>query len=145
MGQTSQSHEAFDRDVAADRGSERSFALVFAAVFCIVGLFPLLGDGGAVRWWALGIAAAFVATGLVAPRILRPLNAAWYRFGLAIARVVNPVVMGLLFFVFVTPMALVMRALGKNPLKLRFDPEAESYWIERQPPGPAPGSLNKQF
>ena len=77
--------------------------------------------------------------------MLRPLNIAWTRFGLLLHAVVNPVVMALLFYGTVLPTGLVMRALGRDLLRLRRDPAAESYWIARQPPGPAPDTFKDQF
>ena len=79
------------------------------------------------------------------PKILSPLNRLWFRFGLLLHHIVNPVVMALLFFTTVTPMALIMRLLGKDPLRRKFDPEADSYWIPRQPAGPAPETMKNQF
>lgn len=125
-------------------GSERSFGLVFTAVFALIGAWPLLG-GAEPRIWALGAATAFLAVSLAMPRMLRPLNLLWFKFGLLLHKVVSPLIMGLLFFVTVTPIALIMRAAGKDPLRLKRDPGAESYWIPRRPPGPDGGSMKNQF
>ncbi len=125
-------------------GSERSFGLVFAVVFALVCLLPLK-DGAEPRLWAGLVAAAFAVVSLAAPKLLKPLNKIWFLFGLLLHKIVSPLVMGLLFFVTVTPIALIMRALGKDPLKLRRDPAAASYWIARQPPGPEPESMRRQF
>ena len=91
------------------------------------------------------VAAAFAVVALAIPRALGPLSRAWQGLGKAIHKVVNPVVMGLLFYLTVTPTGLLMRLFGKDPLRLRFDPEAKSYWIERRPPGPAPETMHQQF
>lgn len=125
-------------------GAPRNFGLVFAGFFAIVGLLPLLG-GNAARWWALAIAAAFLAVALAAPAVLAPLNLIWFRFGLQLHRVMSPVVMALLFFLTVTPVGLLMRVAGKDPLRLKPDPQQPSYWIARDPAGPAGGSLRNQF
>lgn len=135
-------HEDLSRDDASRTSSDRGFGLVFAAVFVVVAGWPLL-DGEAPRLWALAIAAVFLALAIAAPRLLGPLNRLWTRFGLLLSRVMNPLVLGLLFFFVVTPMGLAMRALGKDPLRRRRDPAAASYWIERRPPGPAP--MSRQF
>ena len=140
----SQTHESFSPVTDVKVGSERAFGLVFAAVFVIVGLLPLLGDGG-VRFWALGVALAFAVIAFAMPRLLRPLNLVWFRFGLLLHAVVSPLVLGLLFFVTVTPTGLIMRMLGKDLLNLRRDETAESYWIVREPRGPAPESMKNQF
>jgi len=73
------------------------------------------------------------------------LNKLWFHFGLLLHKIVSPLVMGLLFFVTVTPIGLLMRTLGKTPLKLEFDKDADSYWILRDPPGPAPDTMKRQF
>lgn len=137
-------HEDYGRKDEVEAGSERSFGVVFAAVFAIVGLLPLW-DGGAVRGWALIVAVAFLAVALSAPRLLGPLNRLWFRFGVLLNRVVSPLILGLLFFTTITPTAIVMRLAGKDSLRLRFDPGAASYWIERKPPGPEPETMRNQF
>ena len=125
-------------------GSDRSFGLVFAAVFLLVGGAPLW-HGGGVRWWGLGLAAAFLGVALARPGLLAPLNRVWFRFGLLLHRVVSPLVLGLLFFLVLTPFAVLLRLFGKDPMSRRFDPKASSYWIPRQPPGPGAGSMTQQF
>ena len=125
-------------------GSNRSFGLVFAFFFAIVALLPLI-HGGALRWWALIVAAAFAAAAFVAPRLLQPLNWLWFKLGLLLHHVVNPVIMALMFYGAMLPMALLLRWLGKDLLRLKREPEAKSYWIAREPPAPAPGSMSKQF
>ena len=137
-------HEDLSRKTVVPVGSDRSFGLVFAAVFVLVGAGPLI-HGNEPRLWALGAAAAFLAAALLVPRALRPLNLLWFRFGLVLHHVVTPVVMGLLFFLVVTPVGLLMRLSGKDPLRLKRDPQAASYWIHRQPPGPTPDSMRNQF
>jgi predicted membrane metal-binding protein len=137
-------HENLESRTADGPGSERGFAVVFAVVFALVGLWPLL-SGGPVRAWALLIAAAFLLAGFAAPGILAPLNRLWFRFGMALGRIVSPVVMGVIFFGTVMPTGLLMRLFRKDLLRLRFDPAAESYWIPRDPPGPSAESLKQQF
>lgn len=144
MAKQPQLHEGFDRDDGVKAGSERSFGLVFAAVFGIVAGWPMI-DGAEPSLWALAVAGGFLGTAFIAPVLLRPLNLLWFKFGQALHRVTSPLIMGLLFFTTITPMALLMRLFGKDPLNRRFDAAAESYWIHRQPPGPAPDSLRNQF
>ena len=127
-----------------EMGSDRSFGLVFAAVFLLVCLAPLK-SGGEPRLWAGAVAAVFLVVSLTAPRLLKPLNRLWFLVGMALHHVVTPLVMGLLFFLTITPLSMLMRAFGKDPLGLRRDDAAASYWIVRQPPGPAPASMRRQF
>lgn len=125
-------------------GSDRAFGLVFAGVFAVIGLFPLLG-GRPPRLWALLIAGLFVAVALIRPRWLGPANRLWLAFGLLLHRITSPVVLGLLFFVVFTPMGLLMRLMRKDPLRLRWDASASSYWLHRNPPGPEPDTMRNQF
>jgi hypothetical protein len=124
-------------------GSERSFGLVFGGVFAVIALWPLL-HGGAVRWWALIVCAALVIAAVATPRILAPLNLVWFRFGELLHQITTPVLLGAMFFLSVTPIAMLMRAFGKDVLSLRRDPDRASYWIERAP-GPAAESMRNQF
>jgi hypothetical protein len=96
-------------------------------------------------WAVLAIAAALAALATLAPATLHGANRAWHALGLALGRVVNPIVLGAMFFLVVTPIGLLMRLFGKRPLQLRFEPQAKSYWIERAPRGPAPESMRDQF
>ena len=137
-------HESYERSEDVHGSSDRSFGIVFAIVFGVIGLLPLVFGGG-VRLWSLGVGAAFLLAAVVVPSVLAPLNRLWLRFGLLLHRIVSPLVLGIMFFVVITPMALVMRALGKDLLRLRFDRAAASYWIDRTPPGPPPESMKDQF
>lgn len=125
-------------------GSDRSFGLVFSGFFVLVALLPLV-HGGVLRWWALGVAAAFATVAFVAPRLLRPLNKVWFAFGMLLHHVVNPLVMAVLFYGAVVPTGLLARAFGKDFLRLKREPDAASYWIPRDQPAPAPKSMSKQF
>jgi hypothetical protein len=137
-------HEDLSRDEAVSPSSNRAFGCVFAGVFGLLGLWPLL-HGRPPRTWALALAGAFLGVAWVRPALLDPLNRAWTRLGLLLHAVVSPLVMGVVFFGVVAPMGLCMRLLGKDPLRRRLDPGAASYWIERQPPGPAPDTMRNQF
>jgi hypothetical protein len=137
-------HEVFSRDETIVAGSDRVFGLVMAGAF---GLLTALNGWhlGQIWPWTGGIAALFLAAALVRPALLNPLNRLWLKFGLLLHSVVNPVIMGLLFYGTVLPTGLVMRALGKDLLRLKRQPDAESYWIVRAPPGPAPETMKDQF
>lgn len=124
--------------------SDRSFGFVFAAVFALIGLYNAWHAGKAWPWLAL-VAAGFLALALIRPAVLAPLNRLWMRFGLLLAMIINPIVLGILFFLVFTPMAFVARLVGKDFLRLKKQPEAKSYWIVRDPPGPEPVSMKDQF
>jgi hypothetical protein len=137
-------HENYSRQEDVKGSSDRSFGLIFAAAFAIIGTLPLLA-GRSFRLWALIVTAAFVLTALAAPQLFAPFNRLWTLFGLMLHRAVSPIMLGIMFFLVVTPIGLLMRTLGKQPLRLNFDKSAASYWIDRTPPGPAPESLKDQF
>jgi len=132
-------HEDLERSEALRGSSDRTFGLVFAAASLLVGLAPLRRHGH-VRLWALGLALAFLAVALVRPSLLRVFNRLWMKLGYLMGRIVNPIVMAILFFTVFTP-----RLFGKDPLRLKHDPVAGSYWIPRLPPGPSPDSMPRQF
>jgi hypothetical protein len=137
-------HEVFARDEKIVAGSDRSFGWVMAAAFAAVTLLNVW-HVGRVWPWTGGVAALFLAAALLRPAKLHPLNLIWLKFGLLLHRVVNPVIMALLFYGTVLPTGLVMRMLGKDLLRLKREPGSDSYWIVRQPPGPAPETMKDQF
>ena len=140
-------HEV-QRQPSAKIGSERSFGLVFAAVFLLVAFWPLLeraSPHGSPRFWAVGVAALFALCAWLAPRVLAPLNLLWFRFGSLLHLIVSPVAMGVIFFGAITPYALAMRLFGRATLLLRKGSAQPSYWVRREPPGPPPDSFRNQF
>jgi hypothetical protein len=137
-------HENLTSSEAIRCSSDRSFGLVFAAILTALGLWPLL-RAGQVRILALGVAGVFLVVSLFRPALLHPLNKAWMALGLLMAKIVNPIVMATLFLLIFTPAAVISRWLGRDPLRLKPSPEAETYWIVRQPPGPPPHTMSKQF
>ena len=137
-------HERLADDGVVKSSSDRSFGIVFAVVFAVIGLWPFL-FGGMVRWWSLAIALGFAAVTIARPGLLAPLNRLWFRFGLLLNSIVSPIVMGLLFYLIITPFALFMRLTGKDLLHLKHDPKAQSYWILREPPGPSPETIKNQY
>jgi len=138
-------HERIDRHEEVVGSSDRSFGFVFAGVFTIITLVKLWRGWTDWGYLWLGLAIAFAVAAAAAPSILAPLNRLWLKIGLALHKVMTPLIMGLLFFLVVTPIGLVMRASGKDMLRLKRAPEDKSYWIDRTPPGPAPDSMKNQF
>ncbi len=133
-------------------GSERGFGLVFATIFALIGVWPAIRlgwlprfDPEVLRWWSLAMAAAFLVVALLVPSVLRPLNWLWFQFGMLLSKVMTPIVMGILFVVTVVPTAFVMRLRGKDLLRLKMDRQAKSYWIMREPPGPARDTMRNQY
>jgi hypothetical protein len=137
-------HEAFSRDEKVVAGSDRSFGLVMAAALGIVTALNVW-HAGRIWPWSGTLAALFVAASLLQPSVLHPLNLIWMKLGLLLHRIVNPIVMGLLFFGTVLPTGIVMRLMGRDLLRLKREPDAASYWIVRTPPGPAGETMRDQF
>jgi len=130
--------------VATPESSDRSFGFVFAGAFTVIACLPLL-HWHSPRWWALGVAAAFAAAAIFRPRILHRLNRAWLAFGRLMHRVASPLVMGLVFFLCVTPTAWIMRWRGKDLLSLERRPDLKSYWIDRESSLPNAQSMKNQY
>jgi len=138
------SHEALRAKEIAQLGSERVFGFVFAAVFALIALYPL-STGSPVRLWAVIVTALLIIIAIVRPRILRPANQLWARFGLLLHKITNPIILGVIFYVVITPTGLVMRLAGRDLLKLKLNRESSSYWVMRDPPGPDPEGMTRQF
>ena len=136
-------HESFAREEAAVPGSDRTFGLVMAAALAAVSL--LNGWHHGRLWpWTSAAAVLFLLAAWLARSSLRLLNRLWMKLGLVLHRIVNPIVMGLLFYGTILPTGLVMRMRGRDLLRLKRQPNADSYWIARTP-GPAPESMKDQF
>jgi hypothetical protein len=138
-------HENLSRSQRVEMGTERSFGIVFAVVFTIVGAWQLWWRGRVWGWLMIGGAGAFLLAGFLLPWLLAPLNRLWMSLGRVLHRVMNPIVLGVLFYGVVAPTGLLMRALGKQMLAPTYDEAAASYWVRRMPPGPARASFTKQF
>ena len=110
-------------------GSNRSFGIVFFVVFLLIGLYPLLKNND-IRIWSLIVSSVFLLLGLKNSKILTPLNILWFKFGMMLGKYVSPIVMGLVFFLVVTPTGIIMRIFNKDLLKLKRR-NINSYWIKR--------------
>ena len=112
--------------------SNRSFGIVFFIVFLLIALYPIL-KGNDLRIWSLLISSIFLILGLINSKILTPLNKLWFKFGLLLGRFISPLIMGIIFFVVVTPIAIIMRLLKKDLLNLKYN-KKETYWIDKSGP-----------
>ena len=137
-------HEDLTRQQQVEGSSDRSFGLVFAGVFVIVACWPLFYRE-LPRWWALGVALVFAVVAIWKPALLTRPNRLWTKLGLLLAKIVSPIALGILFYGVLTPIGALVRLTGKDPLHLKLDSSAESYWILRKPPGPPPDSMTNQF
>ena len=137
-------HEDLSRDQQVEGSSDRSFGLVFAGVFLIVACWPLF-YWELPRWWALGVAVVFAVISIWKPALLARPNRLWTKLGLLLGKIVSPIALGIVFYGVVAPIGLLVRLTGKDPLRLKLDSSADSYWILRKPPGPPPDSMTNQF
>ncbi|HIO23050.1 MAG TPA: hypothetical protein EYN22_01490 [Nitrospinaceae bacterium] len=137
-------HENLDKEEEVKVSSDRSFGIVFTLVFLAMGVWVV--SGGQSKGWLFFVSAAlFLVVAIARPSILGPLNRAWAKLGLLLGQVFNPILLGVVFFLVVTPMAVIRRLLGKDSLHLKSKSNLESYWIDRSPAGPKFGSMTKQF
>ena len=121
-------------------GSNRSFGIVFFIVFLLIAFYPLINQGE-IRIWSVFISLLFLILGMINSKILTPLNKVWFKFGIFLGKIISPIVMGLIFFLVVTPIAVLMRMLKKDLLNLKFN-KNNSYWIEKTDPK---SSMKNQF
>ena len=111
-------------------GSNRSFGLVFSFVFLVISVWPLLFDDQ-LRIWSIIIATIFLILGLMNSKLLTPLNILWYKFGFFLGSIVAPIIMGIVFYLVVTPTGFIMKIRNKDLLNMKFDNKKKSYWINR--------------
>jgi hypothetical protein len=140
-----QNHHELGRAASEVKSSSnRSFGMVFGAVFLLIAIRSLWHGTSAWPIYA-AVALCFVLLGLFRPLVLAPLNRVWTKLGLLLGKIVAPLTLGGLFFLVITPVAVILRWMGKDILHLRRNPIAVSYWILRDPPGPTPESIRDQF
>ena len=137
-------HEDLSRTHDVRGGSDRAFGFMFALIFALMGLWPAV-HGHSIRTWWLGASGAVLAVTLVKASVLGPFNRLWTQFGAVLNRIASPLLSALIFYFAITPIALLLRWRGKDPLRLRIDKKASSYWLMREPPGPEPASMVNQF
>jgi len=113
-------------------GSNRSFGIVFFTVFLLISIYPLINDES-IRIWSLVISLIFLVLGIINSNILSPLNKLWFKFGIFLGKIISPIIMGIIFFLVVTPIGLIMKLIGKDVLNLRYS-DYRSYWIEKTGP-----------
>jgi hypothetical protein len=114
------------------RSSNRSFGFVFSIVFVLIAIYPLLKNED-LRVWSLLVSVVFFILGLLKSKLLTPLNKTWFKFGLFLGKIVSPVIMGIIFFLVVTPTAFLMKILKKDLLNLNYNDD-KSYWMEKTGP-----------
>ncbi len=136
-------HESLEREDDDPLPSERNFGVTISVVLFLVFVLPAIISGN-WRWWALVGSVAFILPALLYPSLLAVPNRLWYKFGLLIHGVVNPLLLGIMFGSIIL-IGLIRRLFNRDPMNLRFDPAAASYWIERKPRGPNIDDFPHQF
>ena len=122
-------------------GSNRSFALFFFILFLIIGLWPLTSEGS-IKIWSASISIIFLILGLINSKFLTPLNVLWFKFGIILGNIFSPIVMGIIFYLVVTPIGIILRIMQKDLLNIKYNKKKESYWIKRKTPI---GTMKRQF
>ena len=121
--------------------SNRSFAILFFFVFIIISLWPLINENP-LRVWSIFVAIIFLILGLVNSKLLTPLNILWFKFGKILGTIVTPIVMGIVFFIVITPTGFIMKLFGKDLLNKKYNNKNKSYWINREE---SKGTMKQQF
>tara|TARA_B100001769_G_scaffold31156_1_gene20456 strand:- start:24 stop:410 length:387 start_codon:yes stop_codon:yes gene_type:complete len=109
--------------------SNKNFGIVFSIVFLIIAVWPLLSQND-IRIWSLIISGIFLVLGLINSKLLLPLNKIWFKFGIFLGNFIAPIVMGIIYFMVVTPTGLIMKLLGKDLLNLKKS-NKDTYWIDK--------------
>ena len=112
-----------------NKPSNKSFGIVFFIVFLLVAFYPLTFNGD-IKIWSLLISLIFLLLGIMNSKILTPLNKTWYKFGIILGKIVSPIIMGILFFLVVTPIGLIMRVFKKDILNLKYNND-KTYWVKK--------------
>ncbi len=124
--------------------SNKKFGWFMAAAIATISAVAYWKHAHMWAWSLFAIAGVFTAVTAVAPQLLTPVNRLWFRLGMLLGKIVSPVVLGMIFFLVITPVAVVTRLFGRDALSLKRR-SIDTYWIQRMPPGPAPESFNDQF
>ena len=138
-------HEVHQRSDAVKSSSDRSFGFVFTGLFTFISGYYVTHNNSILSVIFFTFAVVILITAIKIPQVLAPFNRIWTYFGLLLHKIVNPVVMAIMFFIVITPFGITMRLFGWDPLKRKYDSSIRSYWIERTPPGPDPETMVDQF
>jgi len=137
-------HEDLRRDDDTVGPSDRKFGLTIGGVFAFIAIWKAITGSVWGFLWG-GLAAALILFALAQPSLLAPLNGLWLKFGLLLHRIVSPIIMAILFYATILPVGLLMRAVGKDPLRLKLEKDANSYWLPRSDDRPPTASMRQQF
>ena len=122
-------------------GSNRNFGLVFFVVFLILGLWPIK-NGGEINIFLILISLVFLFLAITKSKFLTPLNKLWFKFGIKLGAIIAPIVMGVVFFLVVTPIGILMKITGRDLINKKINKNSKTYWLNRKK---AVGSMKRQF
>ena len=122
-------------------GSNRNFGLVFFVVFLILGLWPIK-NGGEINIFLILISLVFLFLAITKSKFLTPLNKLWFKFGIKLGAIIAPIVMGVVFFLVVTPIGIMMKIIGRDLINKKINKNIKTYWLNRKK---AVGSMKRQF
>ena len=128
----------------AKRSSDKSFGIVFSIVFFIIGVWPLF-NREEPRFWAFITGLSLFIIAFIKPNLLTKLNLVWFKFGELLHKIMNPLILALIFFIIIMPIGLIMQLCSKRPIPLKFDKAKKTYWIDKTPSGPEPDTMKRQF
>ncbi len=137
-------HEYLQPDAGIQVSSDRTFGVVLGVFFALIAFLPV-SRAGRIRWWSVAISLVFFVLAMAMPRVLHPANIAWSKLALVLQRIISPIALALLFLFGFAIMGTLLRALGKDLLRLKKSNNLDSYWIIRNPPGPPSESMMHQF
>ena len=109
--------------------SNRSFGIIFSIFFFLISVYPFFKNGS-IYYWSLIISLIFLILGLLNSKILSPLNFIWFKFGILLGKIISPIVMGIIFFLIVTPISVLLKIFGKDVLKLKYH-NKKTYWVDK--------------
>lgn len=124
--------------------SNRKFGLFFALVSIVGAAYAQWNSSVSIAIGLIIVSLLFSVLALLVPQVLAPLNRAWFQFGIILGKIISPIVLSIIYFILITPVALITRLSGRDVLRLKRR-QVASYWVERTPPGPSPDSFKNQF
>ena len=120
--------------------NNKSFGILFFIVFFLIAVWPMLNESQ-IRIWAIILSLAFLFLGIINSKLLSPLRFAWIKFGESLGKIIAPIIIAIIYFFIITPIALVMRSVGKDLLKIKLQ-KTQSYWVKREK---KIGTMKRQF
>ena len=110
--------------------TNKNFGFVFAVVFFLIFIEPII-RGDELRYWSLIVSIVFLILGVTNSKLLTPLNKIWFHFGILLGKFISPIVMGIVFFLVITPISIFLKLFNKDILNIKKKQNTKSYWIKK--------------